>query len=81
MFYVLAISVMLMTTPWQSIGESGGSVTGSPFVRTFTAVGIPYAAGAMNLVVISAALSSANSTPRVVSPVYATRPPYRRVRR
>src|SRR5690349_5812495 len=61
MFYVLAISVMLMMTPWQRIGESGGSVTGSPFVRTFAAVGIPYAAGAMNLVVISAALSSANS--------------------
>src|SRR5213594_1790288 len=33
----------------------------SPFVRTFAAVGIPYAAGVMNLVVISAALSSANS--------------------
>src|SRR5204862_3324636 len=61
MFYVLAISVMLMMTPWQSIGESGGSVTGRPFVRTFTAIGIPYAAGAMNLVVITAALSSANS--------------------
>jgi amino acid transporter, AAT family len=60
-FYVLAISVMLMMTPWQHIGESGGSVTGSPFVRTFTAIGIPYAAGAMNLVVITAALSSANS--------------------
>ena len=60
-FSVLAISVMLMMTPWQRIGESGGSVTGSPFVRTFTAIGIPYAAGAMNLVVITAALSSANS--------------------
>jgi L-asparagine transporter-like permease len=60
-FYVLAIAVMLMMTPWQRIAESGGSITGSPFVRTFAAVGIPYAAGAMNLVVISAALSSANS--------------------
>jgi L-asparagine transporter-like permease len=30
-------------------------------VRAFTAIGIPYAAGAMNLVVISAAISSANS--------------------
>jgi len=60
-FYVLAISVILMMTPWQRIGESGGSVTGSPFVRTFTAIGIPYAAGVMNLVVITAALSSANS--------------------
>ena len=60
-FYVLAVSVMLMMTPWQRIAESGGSLTGSPFVRTFAAIGIPYAAGAMNLVVISAALSSANS--------------------
>ena len=41
--------------------ESGGSLTGSPFVRAFAAVGIPYAAGAMNVVVISAAISSANS--------------------
>lgn len=60
-FYVLAITVMMMMIPWHQIGESGGSLTGSPFVRTFASIGIPYAAGAMNLVVISAALSSANS--------------------
>ena len=60
-FYILAITVMLMMTPWNRIGEGGGGITGSPFVRAFGIVGIPYAAGVMNLVVISAALSSANS--------------------
>src|SRR5438128_3317636 len=59
--YLLAISVVVMMTPWNTIGEGDGGVTGSPFVRAFAAVGIPYAAGVMNLVVISAALSSANS--------------------
>jgi L-asparagine transporter-like permease len=61
LFYVLAIAVMLMMTPWRELAESGGGVTGSPFVRAFAAIGIPSAAGAMNLVVISAAVSSANS--------------------
>lgn len=61
MFYVLAMTVMLAMIPWNQIGEGGGSITGSPFVRAFAALGIPYAAGAMNLVVISAALSSSNS--------------------
>ena len=61
LFYVLAITVMLMMSPWHQLAEGGGGVTGSPFVRAFAAIGIPYAAGAMNLVVISAAVSSANS--------------------
>jgi L-asparagine transporter-like permease len=61
LFYVLAISVMLMTTPWRQLAEGSRGITGSPFVRAFVAAGIPYAAGAMNLVVISAAISSANS--------------------
>jgi AAT family amino acid transporter len=62
LFYVVAISVMLMMTPWRQLAEgSSGGITGSPFVRAFAAVGIPYAAGVMNLVVISAATSSANS--------------------
>jgi L-asparagine transporter-like permease len=60
-FYVLAIGVMLMMTPWNHVGEGGRGITGSPFVRVFASVGIPSAAGVMNLVVISAALSSANS--------------------
>ena len=59
-FYLLAIGVMLMMTPWSQLAEGGG-ITGSPFVRAFATAGIPYAAGIMNLVVISAALSSANS--------------------
>src|SRR5439155_19805736 len=61
LFYVLAISVMLMMTPWRQLAEGGGTVTASPFVRAFAAIGIPSAAGAMNIVVISAAFSSANS--------------------
>ncbi len=61
LFYVLAISVMLMMTPWTQIAEGAHGITGSPFVRAFALVGVPYAAGVMNLVVISAALSSANS--------------------
>jgi L-asparagine transporter-like permease len=61
LFYLLAISVMLMMTPWNQIAGGSGGVSGSPFVRAFTTIGIPYAAGLMNAVVISAALSSANS--------------------
>lgn len=61
LFYVVAITVMLMMTPWNQIGEGGGGITGSPFVRAFGAVGFAQAAGVMNLVVITAALSSANS--------------------
>ena len=36
-------------------------VAQSPFVRVFAQVGIPYAAGIMNFVVVSAALSSMNT--------------------
>jgi len=57
-FYVLAITVMLAMTPWN---RTGGGISGSPFVRAFQTVGIPFAAGIMNLVVITAALSSANT--------------------
>jgi len=60
-FYVLAITVMLLMTPWRELAEGGAGVTGSPFVRAFAAIGVPYAAGAMNVVVISAAISSANA--------------------
>jgi L-asparagine transporter-like permease len=52
---------MLMMTPWNQLASADGGLNGSPFVRAFTSVGLPYAAGIMNLVVISAALSSANS--------------------
>jgi len=58
-FYVLAVTVMLALVPWNHMGAGG--LNGSPFVRAFSLVGIPYAAGIMNFVVISAALSSANT--------------------
>ncbi|HWE83374.1 MAG TPA: amino acid permease [Terracidiphilus sp.] len=58
LFYVLSITVMLSMTPWDRMGSG---LTGSPFVLAFARVGIPYAAGIMNLVVITAALSSANT--------------------
>src|SRR3984893_9267692 len=58
-FYLLAITVMLAMTPWDRIGSA--SIAGSPFVRAFETAGIPFAAGIMNLVVITAALSSANT--------------------
>lgn len=60
LFYVLAISIMLAMTPWNHQG-AGTGITGSPFVTAFSAVGIPYVAGIMNLVVITAALSSSNT--------------------
>ena len=59
LFYVLAIAVMVTMSPWNQ--NRDGKLIGSPFVRAFAAVGIPYAATVMNLVVIAAALSSANT--------------------
>ena len=56
--YVLSITVMLAMTPWDRMSSG---LTGSPFVFAFRSAGIPYAAGIMNLVVIAAALSSANT--------------------
>jgi amino acid transporter, AAT family len=58
-FYLLAITVILAMTPWNRTGSA--SISGSPFVRAFQTAGIPFAAGIMNLVVITAALSSANT--------------------
>jgi amino acid transporter, AAT family len=58
LFYVLSITVMLAMTPWDRMGTG---ITGSPFVLAFAKAGVPYAAKIMNLVVITAALSSANT--------------------
>jgi AAT family amino acid transporter len=60
LFYVLAVTIMLAMTPWDHQG-TGSGITGSPFVTAFSAVGIPYVASIMNLVVITAALSSSNT--------------------
>ena len=59
-FYVLAVTVMLAMTPWNQAG-AGNGLNASPFVRAFAIVGIPYAASVMNMVVITAALSSCNT--------------------
>jgi L-asparagine transporter-like permease len=58
-FYVCAITVMLAMTPWSQTGSA--NISGSPFVRAFGTIGIPFASSLMNLVVITAALSSANT--------------------
>ena len=58
LFYVLAMTVMLAMTPWNQMGTG---ITGSPFVSAFSAAGIPFASSIMNMVVITAALSSSNT--------------------
>ncbi|WP_243041626.1 amino acid permease [Dyella sedimenti] len=56
-FYVGALFVIMAIYPWSGLGEHG-----SPFVTTFARLGIPRAAGVINFVVITAALSGFNST-------------------
>ncbi|MDF7630709.1 amino acid permease [Erwiniaceae bacterium L1_55_4] len=55
-FYVGALFVIMSIYPWNQLGTQG-----SPFVMTFEKMGIPSAAGIINFVVITAALSSCNS--------------------
>ncbi|MCP1122400.1 MULTISPECIES: amino acid permease [Bacillus] len=54
-FYVGALFVMMAIYPWNEFGEKG-----SPFVLTFEQIGIAKAAGIINFVVLTAALSSCN---------------------
>src|SRR3954470_10130344 len=60
--YVGAMVILLGLMPWNHAG-----VTESPFVATFRTVKIPHAAGIMNFVVLTAALSGANATLYVAS--------------
>jgi L-asparagine transporter-like permease len=60
LFYILAIVVMVTVLPWTVVAE-GGSLSASPFVKVFSSAGIPAAAGIMNFVVLTAALSAANT--------------------
>ena len=55
-FSVGAIFVIVTIYPWNQLSNIG-----SPFVETFTKVGITAAAGIINFVVLTAALSGANS--------------------
>jgi len=59
LFYVLALGIMVAYIPWTEVGVK--IVTQSPFVKLFEHAGIRQAAGIMNFVVITAALSSMNT--------------------
>jgi AAT family amino acid transporter len=56
LFYIGSLLVILSVVSWTEF--AGG---GSPFVLAFTKIGIPAAAGIVNLVVLTAALSSCNA--------------------
>lgn len=55
-FYVGAIFVIVTIYPWNKL-----NTIGSPFVETFAKIGITSAAGIINFVVLTAAMSGANS--------------------
>jgi L-asparagine transporter-like permease len=59
LFYILALTIVVTFVPWTETGAA--VVTQSPFVRIFAHSGIRHAAGIMNFVVLSAALSSMNT--------------------
>jgi AAT family amino acid transporter len=59
LFYVLALTILVSFVPWTETGAK--VVAQSPFVRVFEHTGIAHAAGIMNFVVLSAALSSMNA--------------------
>ncbi|MFF0574210.1 amino acid permease [Streptosporangium saharense] len=55
-FYVGSVLLLAMVLPWTAYGPGQ-----SPFVTVFAALGAPWAADVMNLIVITAAMSSCNS--------------------
>ena len=59
LFYVVGLGIIVTLVPWTSTGAK--VVSESPFVRVFANSGIAHAAGIMNFVVLSAALSSMNT--------------------
>jgi L-asparagine transporter-like permease len=56
LFYIVAIALVVAIAPWQQAG-----LAESPFVTVFRSIGVPFAAGLMNFVVLTAALSSMNA--------------------
>lgn len=58
-FYILSLGVIVAFVPWTTLGAK--AITGSPFVKVFAYSGVWQAAGIMNFVVITAALSSMNT--------------------
>jgi amino acid transporter, AAT family len=59
LFYILSLTVVVTFVPWTETGAA--IVTQSPFVKIFAHSGIRHAAGIMNFVVLSAALSGMNT--------------------
>lgn len=59
LFYIVALTIVVTFVPWTETGAR--VVEQSPFVKVFAQSGVAYAAGVMNFVVISAALSSMNT--------------------
>jgi AAT family amino acid transporter len=55
-FYTASVAILVGVIPWNTAG-----IDESPFVRVYRLMGIPAAAGIMNFVVLTAALSSLNS--------------------
>ncbi|WP_191559855.1 amino acid permease [Metabacillus idriensis] len=55
-FYVGALIVLLCINPWTQLNAAE-----SPFVKTFSLIGIPLAAGIINFVVLTSAASACNS--------------------
>jgi AAT family amino acid transporter len=62
LFYVLAMALLLGLMPWQEISPQR-----SPFVRVFEIIGVKGAASLMNVVVLTAALSSMNTNLYITS--------------
>ncbi|RYL93502.1 amino acid permease [Sporolactobacillus sp. THM7-4] len=57
LFYIGSIFIMLCAFPWTYILEKNAS----PYVLMFTKIGIPFAAGLVNLIIILSAFSSCNT--------------------
>ena len=64
-FYIGALSVLLMLYPWdkllETLNAAGDPYSGSPFVQIFSLLGSDTAAHLLNFVVLTAALSVYNS--------------------
>lgn len=60
LFYVLGTAVVVSIAPWTETA-AGEGLQASPFVRLFDIAGVPAAAGVMNFVVLTAALSAMNT--------------------
>lgn len=60
LFYILGMLVVVSILPWNQVSTEE-DVTQSPFVRLFDLAGVPAAAGVMNFVVLTAALSAMNT--------------------